>query len=413
LEDQLRTTFKDFTRVQEIGHVVSASSHSLYLDEHIPNLVAVSPNFEVLKTRAYKSGAIILQDKASCFPAYLLDPRVEDGDIIDSCAAPGNKTTHLAAIISSRTAETDQKPPNVFAFERNGYRAKTLENMVSLAGGKEIIHVTPKQDFLLVDPDAKTYRNVGCLLLDPSCSGSGIVDREGLPPIHLPDVPESVAQQTRKDNGKKRKRKAEEASNLEGQVLVDDDGQQVVISSEQELLSRLSTLSAFQLTLLQHAFRFPAAKRITYSTCSIHAQENEEVVLKALHSDIAKARGWRILKRNQQVNGMRKWPVRGSIDATDGDETIADACIRTFRDDGRGVMGFFVAAFVRVEKDPVENESRNIRNENGQISQGAVETLRTKQARVAEAGSVDDQATSAKTSAHEVDSSDGWEGFED
>ncbi|KAF3012154.1 hypothetical protein E8E14_004073 [Neopestalotiopsis sp. 37M] len=393
LDHQLNTTFKDFTRVNAIGEVASAIGHNLYIDEHVPNLVAVSPGFEVLKTSAYKSGAIILQDKASCFPAYLLDPQLEDGHVIDSCAAPGNKTTHLAAILSSRTPVPEGEPPKVFAFERNGHRAKTLQTMVTLAGGDDIIDITPKQDFLRVDPDARLYRDVGCLLLDPSCSGSGIVDREGLPPIHLPGPNGSAEPKSGKNQNRKRKRKADDetSSGADEQIMVDDDGKQTVITSEQELLSRLDQLSSFQLILLQHAFKFPSAKRITYSTCSIHAQENEEVVVKALQSDIARARGWRILTRDQQVSGMKDWPVRGSVDAAHGNETIADACIRTYRDDGRGVMGFFVAAFIRDESLANADDVKEPHSVAPQIQETVGEE---------EAGSDDDE-------------DDEWGGFED
>lgn len=348
MEEQLATTFASFTRVSTIGEVMSASGSSLYVDEHIPNLVAISPRFEIIKTDAYKTGAVILQDKASCFPAYLLDPRVEDGDVIDSCAAPGNKTTHLASIVHSRNPDAGRTRPSIYAFERNPHRAKTLESMVKLAGGQDIIHVTPRQDFLKVDPDAATYRDVGCLLLDPSCSGSGIVGREGLPSIHLPEAFDPAAQKAAQNQNRKRKRSANEApEEPAAQVLVDDDGEQTVVASEQELQARLDTLSSFQLILLEHAFKFPSARRITYSTCSVHAQENEGVVVRALNSEIARARGWRILARDRQVAGMKEWPVRGEDEAAGGDKVVADACIRSYKDDGRGVMGFFVAAFIR------------------------------------------------------------------
>ncbi|KAG6019959.1 hypothetical protein E4U41_003025, partial [Claviceps citrina] len=130
-------------------------------------------------------------------------------------------------------------------------------------------------------------------------------------------------------------------------VLRDDDGNETVVDSEKDLRERLEALSSFQLTLLLHAFRFPRARKVTYSTCSVHAEENEHVVVAALRSDIAREAGWRILPREDQVSGMRAWPVRGLVQACDGDEAVAEACIRTYKGDGRGVMGFFVAAFAR------------------------------------------------------------------
>ncbi|KAI1861336.1 uncharacterized protein JN550_010866 [Neoarthrinium moseri] len=413
LEEQLESTFKAFERVYAIGDVTLTSKNSLYIDEHVPNLIAITPSFQIIKTNAYKTGAIILQDKASCFPAYLLDPHVEDGDIIDSCAAPGNKTTHLASIISSHTPETDGRPPKVFAFERNPHRAKTLESMVKLAGGNKIIHVTPRQDFLKVDPQHKLYKNVGCLLLDPSCSGSGIVGREVLPIIHLPEAKDSVAPRPKNKEDRKRKRAPDDTAEPEARVLIDDDGQQTVVSSEQELQARLDTLSSFQLMLLEHAFKFPAAKRITYSTCSIHSQENEQVVMKALHSNVARARGWRILTRDRQVRGMKEWPVRGTIDGADGDRTIADACIRSYNNDGMGVMGFFVAAFVReTPEGMVDDEGPYLRDEQGCIVRDVLGMPQSKANETSQRSTATCDNSVADGDGSESDSEE-WDGFAD
>ena len=379
LQDQLDTTFKDFTRVTSVRDVITTGSTTtgkklLYIDEHVPNLLALSPTFEITKTHAYTSGAIILQDKASCFPAYLLDPQPADGDVIDSCSAPGNKTTHVAAIVRARVSENEVCTRKVYAFEKDPHRAHTLDKMVNLAGAQEITRMSLGQDFLKVDPNAPLYANVGSLLLDPSCSGSGIVGRDAMPTIHLPEQPGAKTATTNNKKppaNKNRKRKREDGDKGEGEgegeeksrskrTLVDDDGQESVVSSDKELKARLEALSAFQLTLLQHAFSFPAARRITYSTCSIHAEENEHVVLKALDSEIAVQCGWRIMKRAEQVKGMRVWPVRGDIAGSAGDQEVAEACIRSYKDDGRGVMGFFVAGFVRdIEGDDRRDGGRD------------------------------------------------------
>ncbi|KAK2003634.1 NOL1/NOP2/sun family protein [Colletotrichum falcatum] len=352
VEDQLETTFKAYERAPSVEAVTRSTGRAVFIDAHVPNLLAASPGTDVTKTPAYLRGEIILQDKASCFPAYLLDPRSEDGDVIDSCAAPGNKTTHLAAIVKSHEPELGAQKQTIFAFERDPRRAKTLEKMVNIAGSRPLTKIGPGQDFLDVDPDA--YKSVGALLLDPSCSGSGIVGRDSMPELHLPEDVKG------KPQARKRKRADEKP------LIVDDDGNAVEVQSEQELQRRLDALAGFQLTLLLHAMQFPSARKISYSTCSVHADENEGVVVKALASAVAARRGWKILPREKQVRGMRDWPVRGLPEAAAGDKAIADACIRTYKGDGRGVMGFFVAAFVR-DDDPPRGDGPYARDHHGRI----------------------------------------------
>ncbi|WPJ62989.1 hypothetical protein SMAC4_06719 [Sordaria macrospora] len=422
VEEQLATTFKGWEVVETVADVIkaadafgSSSSSSqqggkrgkkvIHIDGHIPNLIAACPGVaDFTKTEAYKSGKIILQDKASCFPAYLLDPRPErDGDVMDTCAAPGNKTTHLAAIVASRvedgkavvfdgSSKTSKKgkgkkkndkaetttttPTTIYAFEKDPHRAKTLQKMVKTAGSDTFTVVNAGKDFLKVNPLDTKYRNVGALLLDPSCSGSGIVGRDDAPTLHLPSGPSSSSSSSSsgptpasktgpkgKANNKRKQPPTTETKEEEPpikKVLIDDDGVAIPVSSQADLEARIASLASFQLVLLQHAMSFPAAKRITYSTCSIHAGENEHVVLRALASDVARRRGWKILKREEQVDGMKRWDVRGEAGeamAVEGvtekmdekeKEEVRDAVIRAYyRDDGRGVMGFFVAGFVR------------------------------------------------------------------
>ena len=69
------------------------------IDAHIPNLLKWPPNTDLHAHPLVSSGALILQDKSSCFPASILvgegladDASLAQWDIIDACAAPGNKT---------------------------------------------------------------------------------------------------------------------------------------------------------------------------------------------------------------------------------------------------------------------------------------------------------------------------------
>ncbi|KAK5116420.1 hypothetical protein LTR62_007967 [Meristemomyces frigidus] len=364
LEEQIAFTFKDYTVVASLHELSGAASKLLYFDEHVPSLIAIPPTVDITSTQAYRTGRLILQDKASCFPAYLLDPASTKGDVIDACAAPGNKTTHLAALLheaQSSSTEIGQ----VIACEKDEARSQILEKMVKLAGGSEVIEVLAKQDFTKLNPDNKAYANVTALLLDPSCSGSGIVGRDqGAVVVHLPDINAVTESAVR---GKKRKHSTPAAKqpSLQEPIAVEEEEVDAgnVEESSEKLKARLANLSAFQLRLLLHAMRFPAATRISYSTCSIHPEENEHVICAALFSHVARERGWRVMRRSEQVDGMRAWQKRGwkeacskKIEEVGGDdfgdtnaEEVAEACIRCEKGSEEGTMGFFVAGFVRDE----------------------------------------------------------------
>lgn len=112
---------------------LQSTQNSYFVDPHIPNLIAFNRSYPLTTTafaQEYSSGQIILQDKASCIPATLLD--VRPGEIVlDACAAPGNKTTQLAAAVGRKGC--------VFAVERDGKRVVTLRNMVEKAGATNCI----------------------------------------------------------------------------------------------------------------------------------------------------------------------------------------------------------------------------------------------------------------------------------
>ncbi|TVY15680.1 25S rRNA (cytosine-C(5))-methyltransferase rcm1 [Lachnellula arida] len=423
LEDQLETTFAGYERATTVDAVRQRGSKRVFIDGNIPNLVAISPTIDLSKSDAYKSGAIIFQDKASCFPAYLLDPLPEDGDVIDTCSAPGNKTTHIAAILLSHNSEPEDYKQRIHAFEKNKGRAETLEKMVYQAGSDGLTKLHPGQDFLKTDPEAPTFKRVGALLLDPSCSGSGIIGRDDMPELHLPVLKQKASADSSK-NFKKgkvtkasepteqtRKRKREEPEEPLD-VLVDDDGMVTAVDTEDELKARLTALSKFQLELLLHSFKFPSARKITYSTCSIYAEENENVVKQALDSAIAKEKGWRILKRNDQIRGMREWPNRGSLDACDGKTVLAESCIRANKGDEHGTMGFFLAGFVRDLKAPENVEAQFLRDEQGHL-------VRDLMGFPIKAGPEDeepttDDVTETKIPEDEiVEDQDEWGGFDD
>lgn len=354
LDEQLSTTFADYKKVDLIAHLFdeipgSAAERLLHIDKHIPNLLALPPSSKLSKLTAYQKGSIILQDKASCFPAYILDPRPEEGDVVDACAAPGNKTTQVAALLQYHASPTSK--PRVWACERDKGRSMSLKMMVDMAGAEKLVNIKSGQDFLKLNPKSSPWDMIGSLILDPSCSGSGIIGRDEVLDVVLPKEQTGISD---KSKSLKRKRKIRSEPAHISEDL--EEGSVTAENNRTKLSTRLDALSTFQLKLLLHAFEFSKARKVVYSTCSVYCQENEHVVIKALTSPIALQRRWRILRRDEQVSGARAWPIRGDLDAChkisgiDGIlelPGIAESCIRCEKGTEEGTQGFFVAAFMR------------------------------------------------------------------
>ncbi|KAI9043950.1 rRNA (cytosine-C5-)-methyltransferase RCM1 [Aspergillus affinis] len=399
LDAQLQSTFASYDKVDTLPELVVSKDAAprLRIDPHIPDLVAVAPGADFSTSAAYRNGEIILQDKASCFPAYLLlgdqeeNKQAWQGDLMDGCAAPGNKTTHMASLLS-KTAKSTQKGgrsiprSHIFSMDASKVRAKTLQKMVAAAGADPFVSVLPGQDFLALDPMDPRFENVSGLLLDPSCSGSGIIGRDDVPTLALPAT---TTNGPATGQGKKRKRRNDDTEsqpappgkkNSKGQQQEPNTSTSVSATDENELsnthmsIDRLVKLSNLQTRIVEHALAFPSATRVTYSTCSIHLLENEAVVSRVLSSEVAKRRGWRVLRRDEQPEGLKRWKYRGvreqksdlvhrSVfggDREDGEEEAVAAqekvdltdedlegCLRCWPGDDEGLGGFFVAGFVK------------------------------------------------------------------
>ncbi|XP_023731500.1 25S rRNA (cytosine-C(5))-methyltransferase NSUN5-like [Lactuca sativa] len=84
---------------------------------------------------------------------------------IDACAAPRNKTIHLAVVMKGEG--------KIIACELNKDRVKRLEHTTNLAGvtNVEVLH----ENFMNLNPEDELYSKVRTILLDLSCSGSRIV----------------------------------------------------------------------------------------------------------------------------------------------------------------------------------------------------------------------------------------------
>ena len=126
---------------------------------------------------------------------------------------------------------------------------------------------------------------------------------------------------------------------------IHDDENDEANADPSTLEARLYALSKFQRHILAHALRFPRAERVVYSTCSVHREEDEDVVFDLLAKDEF-SETWNLATREEALPG---WPTRGRV--PEGEEEDPQACARAeglIRCERRtGTHGFFVAVFVR------------------------------------------------------------------
>ena len=109
----------------------------------------------------YINGEIYLQSLSSMIPPIILNPK-ENTDILDMAAAPGGKTTQLAALTSNKA--------HITACEMNTIRIDRLKYNIEKQGAKCISIM--KKDARQLD-DFFAFDNI---LLDAPCSGSGTLN---------------------------------------------------------------------------------------------------------------------------------------------------------------------------------------------------------------------------------------------
>lgn len=168
----------------------------------------------------YKEGKIYLQSLSSMLPPIILEPQ-EGKDILDMAAAPGGKTTQMAALSNNKA--------HITACEMNNIRIEKLKYNVEKQGAT-CVYVMQKDSRQIDD-----FFSFDQILLDSPCSGSGTLYLEN------PNINKYFTK-----------------------VLVEK-----------------STKAQF--ALLKKALRIlKPGEEMVYSTCSILKEENEDIVRKAM-----------------------------------------------------------------------------------------------------------------------------------
>ncbi|XP_076300752.1 28S rRNA (cytosine(4447)-C(5))-methyltransferase isoform X1 [Lasioglossum baleicum] len=187
-------------------------------------LVVYSSQVPMGATPEYLAGHYILQGASSFLPVMALDPK-ENERILDMCAAPGGKSSHIAALMKNTGVlfSNDANEDRIKAVVGNFHRLGIVNSVICTYDGRKMPSV---------------IKGFDRVLLDAPCTGTGVVSKD-------PSV------KTNKD---------------------EVDIQRCCTLQRELLLSAIDCANA----------RSESGGIIVYSTCSILPEENEWVVDYAL-----------------------------------------------------------------------------------------------------------------------------------
>lgn len=171
----------------------------------------------------YKNGEIYMQSLSSMLPPIILNP-AQGKDILDMAAAPGGKTTQIAALTCNKA--------HITACEINKIRADRFKYNLEKQGAKNVFLM--QKDARYIDD----FFSFDQILLDSPCSGSGTLD------LNDKNLDKNFTEK-----------------------LVDN-------------------CTRFQYSLLKKAIKvLKPGSDMVYSTCSILQKENEDILNKILKEE--------------------------------------------------------------------------------------------------------------------------------
>ncbi|MRX73352.1 16S rRNA (cytosine(967)-C(5))-methyltransferase RsmB [Bacillus lacus] len=176
------------------------------------------------RTAAFKNGLLTIQDESSMLTARALNASQED-KVLDACAAPGGKTSHIAELMDGQG--------KVVSLDLHEHKVKLIKEQAERLG---LQNVDAKAMDARLAGEAFQKEEFSKVLVDAPCSGFGVIRRK-------PDI-----KYTKKPGD-------------------------------------ISKLASIQLEILNSVA--PLVKKggtLVYSTCTIEREENKDVVNKFLES---------------------------------------------------------------------------------------------------------------------------------
>lgn len=155
----LKTSSAELVRILEEEGICAEQN------TEIPECIRVFGAFDINRSAAYSDGLYTIQNINSMRAGLLLDPR-EGETVLDLCAAPGGKTTHLAELMKNKGKIT--------AFDLHPHKAELINNAARRLGIGIIEVRTADCTEYMPELDGCADR----VLADVPCSGMGVIHKK-------------------------------------------------------------------------------------------------------------------------------------------------------------------------------------------------------------------------------------------
>ena len=207
--------------IEDVEAAMSTADVDVQRVPHLPQALRIVGGAGAIgQLPGFTEGWWTVQDSSAQLVSHLLDPRAGDV-VIDACAAPGGKTTHIAELMGDEG--------KIFACDKTASRLKKLKE------NAQRLQLHSIQIFTGDSRNLPEFTNsANAVLLDAPCSGLGTLHRR--PDIRWRSTPANI----------------DELAILQGELLE------------------------------QAASWVKPGGVLVYATCTLHPQENEKVIQASL-----------------------------------------------------------------------------------------------------------------------------------
>lgn len=155
------------TRVNKQDVIDSLEKEGLEIVEspNVPESLRVKRG-SIVNTQAFKDGWISIQDEGSMLVAHVLDPKPGER-ILDACAAPGGKSTHMAERMSNEG--------EIKSIDIHPHKVKLIMNQQERLGLSIIDGQVLDARQLIDNYNPECFDRI---LVDAPCSGLGVIQRK-------------------------------------------------------------------------------------------------------------------------------------------------------------------------------------------------------------------------------------------